>query len=122
MTTNDASDTDEFPGWVPPAMRSPDCRVDGPTSPTSLPESMGSKGAAEGAGSGETSTGDAVGDVGDAVDVTDDDDTDLIELAEWLDDEDDDDDADFERQSSAIDDLNRIIGHPMAGGQHKEQV
>lgn len=55
----------------------------------------------------------------DAPELTDDD---LIELAEWLDDEDDDDDADFERQSSAIDDLSRVIGHPMAGGQHKEQV
>jgi hypothetical protein len=117
MTTNDASDTDEFPGWVPTTTTH-----ESTGRPTRLPESMGSKGAAEGAGSGETSTGDAVGDVGDAVDVTDDDDTDLIELAEWLDDEDDDDDADFERQSSAIDDLNRIIGHPMAGGQHKEQA
>ncbi len=58
---------------------------------TNLTEQMGSRGAAERAGSGEAGAGDAAGDLASLLDDPDDD---ILELAEWLDEEDDDD---FER-------------------------
>jgi len=63
--TIDASDidTDEFPGWVPPATRGPAAHVARLECPTSRAEAVGSKGAEGGAGSGERGTGDATGDV-----------------------------------------------------------